>query len=61
LKPQTYDLAAKLDALGWSQTQLAERISVHPNTISRWTTGKAEITGPARAYVDLAMKVKALL
>jgi transcriptional regulator with XRE-family HTH domain len=50
-----------LSALGWSQAELAERIGVHPNTVSKWATGKPVITGPARAYVDLALKVKALL
>lgn len=47
--------------LGWSQAEFADRIGVHPNTVSKWMTGKTEVPGPVVAYVVLAAKVKGLL
>ena len=55
------NLAASLSVLGWSQGQFAERIGVHANTVSAWARGAVAITGPAKAYLDLAVKVRELL
>jgi hypothetical protein len=33
---------------------------VHPNTVSFWRTGKVPVPGYAKAYLDLALKVKRL-
>lgn len=51
------DLRAYLDLLGWSQSHFAERVGVHPNTVSKWATGKAAIPGPVNAYLALAVRV----
>lgn len=32
-------LRARLDALGWTQTQLAERLGSTPAAVSRWLSG----------------------
>ena len=58
MKPS--DLRAELAALGWSQADFAERLGVHVNTVNKWATGKAEIPGPAIAYLILAVKVRDL-
>lgn len=55
MKPS--DLRAELQFLGWSQAAFADRIGVHQNTVSKWMTGKAEMPGPAIAYLALAVKV----
>lgn len=54
------DIRAELEALGWSQTQFADRIGVHQNTVSKWMTGKAEMPGPAVAYLALAATITRL-
>ena len=55
------ELRAALQTLGWSQVRLAERLGVHKNTVSLWARGKAEIPGPAVAYLNLALRVAALM
>lgn len=59
MKPS--DFRAELDALGWSQAAFAERIGVHPNSVSKWATGKADIPGPVIAYIVLATHVRELI
>lgn len=59
--PQQFDLGAMLDVLGWSQAELARRVDVHPNTVSGWSTGRTNVPGPVRAYLELAVKAKGLL
>jgi len=54
------DLKACLDVLGWSQAEFARRIDVHPNTVSAWVNDKPSISGPALAYLNLAVAVKRL-
>ena len=54
------DIKAELAALGWSQASFADRIGVHQNTVSKWLTGKAQMPGPAIAYLILAAKVTGL-
>lgn len=56
-----FDLGGALDALGWSQAELARRVDVHVNTVSGWATGRTEAPGPVRAYLGLAMKAKEML
>jgi ribosome-binding protein aMBF1 (putative translation factor) len=46
--------------LGWSQAELARRVRVDPNTVSKWAQEKAPIPGTVAAYLDLAVKVKTL-
>lgn len=55
------DLEANLAILGWSKRDLAERIGVHPNTVSQWAQEHREVPGPAAAYLTLAVRVKTLL
>lgn len=52
-------LKADLRTLGWSQSELAERIDTHPNTVSRWISDN-KVPGPVAAYVRLALQVHTL-
>lgn len=52
------DLKRSLAALGWSQAELARRIGAHPNTVSKWMTGKAAVSGAAAAYVEVHVKLR---
>lgn len=40
--------------------RLARAVDVHPNTVARWATGKAQVPGAVLAYLTLLAKVKAL-
>ncbi|RFC66462.1 XRE family transcriptional regulator [Fulvimarina endophytica] len=53
-------MKAALKSLGWSQKDLAARVYVHENTVSLWSKGQRSVPGPVRAYLDLAVAVKAL-
>lgn len=55
------DLSYALSKLGWSQKQFAERMDVHPNTVSGWVTGRVPVPGSVSAYIDLVLRVKGLL
>lgn len=44
-----------------SQAELAVRVSVHENTVSKWMTGKTSVPGAVIAYLRLYRDVKALL
>lgn len=55
------ELAYAITRLGWSQTDLAEYVDVHPNTVSSWMTGRHVIPGAVLAYVTLAVRVKMLV
>ena len=59
MKPS--DLSADIELMGWSQAQFADKIGVHPNTVSKWTTGKTEIPGPVSAFMTLATTLKRML
>ena len=50
----------KLRILGWSQNELARRLGLHVNTVSRWglSTARSEIPRYAVAYVDLALELR---
>jgi len=43
-----------------SGAKLAERVSVHPNTVSNWRNGKTPIPGAVIAYLELLAKVRSL-
>ena len=43
----------KLTKLGWNQADLARKLRVHPNTVSKWNEG---LPGYAEAYLDLAIE-----
>jgi len=47
-----------LAASGLSQAELARRIEVHPNTVSKWATGAVKAPGPVRAYLRLFAAVR---
>ncbi len=55
------EFRAALKALGWKQSDLEQRIKVHPNTISAWATGRVKVPGPIVAYLDLAQRVHAVM
>lgn len=44
-----------LARLGWSRGELARRLDLHPNTVSRWSI----VPGYALAYLRLAVMVVA--
>jgi DNA-binding transcriptional regulator YiaG len=46
-----------LRELGISQRQFAREIEVDVTTVNRWANGKAEITGPAKAYLNLRVRL----
>ena len=46
---------------GFSQSELARRVSVHPNTVSKWSTGQSRMPGAVIAYLKLYRDVKALI
>jgi hypothetical protein len=57
-------LSNTLEVLGWSQSKLARKLGVDPNTVSRWITGKSpvplwlmEYLGALRAVKELALKL----
>lgn len=52
-------LKADLATLGWSQSELSDRIGTHRTTLSRWVT-EDRIPGPVAAYVNLALEVRKL-
>ena len=54
------DLDAALKELGWRGSDLARRLQVHPNAVSKWRTGKVAVPGYAKAYLELASAVKLL-
>lgn len=54
------DVEAALKALGWSWGELARRLGLHRNAVSKWRTGKVAVPGYAAAYLNLALKVKRL-
>lgn len=52
------ELRQSLDVLGWSQAELARRLKLHQNTVSKWMTGRAKVPGPVAAYVVIRLKLK---
>lgn len=44
-----------LKALGWSKAELARRLGIHPNSVSKWDRPPQY----AMAYVRLALEVRA--
>lgn len=53
------DLVAALKSIGWSRAELARRVLVHPNTVTKWTRGHAPVPGAVEAYVRLVQAVRA--
>lgn len=51
-------IRVQLGELGWSQGELAERLDVHPNTVSGWATGSSEVPKYASAYLDAMCRMK---
>ena len=49
----TVDFRRLLKESRLSGAALAERLMVSPNTVSRWVMGRAEVPGPAMAYLRL--------
>ena len=47
------DLPYLLSRIGWKQTQLAERIEVTPDTVSRWCSGKRKAPKVVLLYLEL--------
>ena len=58
---QNGELKRLLVTTGLSQGRLAKLIDAHPNTVSRWASGRCEVPGAVLAYLRLYRDVKALL
>ena len=55
------ELKTALRSLDWAQAELGRRISVRPNSVSRWIAERDKaIPGPVAAYLHLALQVKRL-
>lgn len=52
------DLPAVMASLDWSNAELARRVEVHPNTVSKWITGETRVPGGVRAYLGLLIAVR---
>jgi transcriptional regulator with XRE-family HTH domain len=55
------DLDASLSALGWTGRELCRRLGVHPNTVTKWRTGKAPVPAYAREYLRVMLLAKEIL
>ena len=55
------DLELELSRLGWTGAELARRLGVDPDTVSRWRRRKVPVPGYASAYLALATKAKGML
>ena len=55
------ELKRMLVDLGWSQAELAGRISTNQNTVSRWVNGQSRVPGSVVAYLELLAKIKGVL
>jgi transcriptional regulator with XRE-family HTH domain len=51
-------LKRTLNELEMTQGQLASAMTISPNTVSRWITGKHPIPPLAVSWLNLAMKLK---
>jgi len=49
------ELRAALETLGKSQGDLMRELSVRPETVNRWATGKVPVPGTAAAYLNLLL------
>lgn len=58
---QSGDFKLAMQAAGLSSAELARRLDVHPNTVSRWSTGVTEPGPGVMAYLELYAKVKSLV
>ena len=57
---KTNQFGLLIAACGMTQSELAKRLGIHPNTVTNWAKGKP-MPGPAVAYMRLYAKVKDLL
>ena len=55
------DLSGYLKDLRWSQAELARRIKVEKNTVSRWINKKTECPEVVILYLELLTRVQGLL
>lgn len=53
LHRQNGDFVRHMRSLRLTSEQLANRLGVSENTVSRWRTGKAKVPGPVSAYMRL--------
>lgn len=54
------ELSEALRVLEITQGELSMRLRVHRNTVNGWATGRVEMPGPVKAYLELAIRAKEL-
>lgn len=54
--PSSIDVAKLRKALGMSQAQFSERFGFNPASVKDWEQGRANPTGPMRAYLKVIEK-----
>jgi len=53
------ELKQALKELGWSQAFLADRVKMHPNSISKMVK-RDEVSGPVEAYIQQMVRINHL-
>ena len=51
----TDEIKKALKKLGWTQSQLAERLKVHPGTVKNILSGQAKLTPQMAAHIELLL------
>jgi transcriptional regulator with XRE-family HTH domain len=55
------ELRESLAELKWSHSAFADKCGVHPNTVTRWTSGATEVPKVVGAYVSVMVRLKEML
>ena len=53
-----FEILERLDELGWSQKQLAERMDVYPQQVNKWVKGNENFTIATLARLEEVLQTK---
>jgi transcriptional regulator with XRE-family HTH domain len=53
-------LKANLNDFGWSQAELAKRLKVHPNTVTKWVNDRKPVPQSVILWVNALSELRAL-